>query len=291
MIKIRVPATSANLGPGFDCLGIALGVYNTYEVSSSDTLQFEGIPEKYCNEDNMFVQAYRKAGGKGNIRVKFEYDIPISRGLGSSASLLTGGVLAAQLLNGEVDRRKAFELVSDMEGHPDNAAPSVFGGLTASMKGSSGWITRSLPFSEMLRFTVLIPDYEVLTSEARAILPESYPRSVAASNAGKAILLCEALRTGDMALLKEAATDQIHEPYRGTLIPNYETVRAIAEEDTGGVLVISGSGSTCLLISSRPLSGKAAFQIMTLPEHWAVKELPVCSGPERLEIDSWQAII
>lgn len=291
MIKIRVPATSANLGPGFDCLGIALGVYNTYTVSPSDTFVLEGIPQEYQNEDNMFLQAYRKAGGTAPIRVKFEYEIPISRGLGSSASLLTGGVLAAQLMNGSADLQKAFQIVSDMEGHPDNAAPSIFGGLTASMKGSAGWLTRSLPYSDLLRFTALIPDYEVLTSEARAILPESYPRPVAASNAGKAILLCEALRTGDISLLKEAAADQIHEPYRGTLIPNYATVKAITEEDTGGVMVISGSGSTCLLISSRSLSGSASFQIMTLPEHWAVQELPVCSGPEILENDSWRTII
>ena len=291
MIKLRVPATSANLGPGFDCLGIALGIYNTFEITPADSFRLEGIPREYQNEDNIFLQAYRKAGGTEPICVKFNYEIPISRGLGSSASLLTGGVLTAQLMNRSVDLQKAFQIVSDMEGHPDNAAPSVFGGLTASMKGSSEWITRSLPCSDLLRFTALIPDYEVLTAEARAILPESYPRAVAASNSGKAILVCEALSTGDIRLLKEAATDQIHEPYRRTLIPNFETARTIAEEDTGGVVVISGSGSTCLLISDRPLGDRAAFRIMTLPEHWAVQELPVCGGPEILENDSWQTII
>jgi homoserine kinase len=291
MIKLRVPATSANLGPGFDCLGIALGLYNTFEVTPSDTLILEGIPEAYQNEENMFMQAFRKAGGTGNLHVKFETEIPISRGLGSSASLLTGGVLAAQLLSGEVDIERAFQIVSDMEGHPDNAAPSVFGGLTASMRGTDAWISRRLSCSEGLRFTALVPDYEVLTSEARAILPESYPRAVAASNAGRAILLCDALRTGDIRLLKEAARDQIHEPYRRTLIPNFDTVQKITEEDTGGILVISGSGSTCLLISDHSLTAGASFRIMTLPEHWTVQELPVCGGPERMEDGVWQAII
>ncbi|MBQ9328536.1 MAG: homoserine kinase [Solobacterium sp.] len=291
MIKLRVPATSANLGPGFDCLGIALGVYNTFEVEPDETLLLEGVEEHDNGEDNLFVKAFRQAGGTGNLHVKFEFNIPNSRGLGSSASLYTGGALAAMLMNQAVDIPALFQIVSDLEGHPDNAAPSVFGGMRASMKGSSGWISRPLPVSDLLRFTVMIPDYQVHTEDARAILPDTYPSTIATSNTGKGILLCQALQYGDIALLKEAATDQIHEPYRRTLIPNYELVREIAEGDTGGVLVISGSGSTLLLISDRPLSDRAALNIMTLPEHWAVQELPVCGGPELLENGLWQEII
>ncbi len=291
MLKIRVPATSANLGPGFDCLGIALGLYNTYEISRSNMLYLEGVPKEFNNEDNLFMQAYREAGGTDTLHVKFETGIPISRGLGSSAALLTAGAFTAQILNQSVDRDDVFSIVSDLEGHPDNAAPSVYGGLTASMEGRDSWITRQLPVSDLLRFTVMVPDYKIQTEEARAILPESYPRSIAAGNIGKGILTCEALRTGDISLLQEAARDQIHEPYRGKLIPDFESVRRIAEADTGGVLVISGSGSTCLLISNRPLSDKAAWSIMTLRAHWAVQELPIAGGPEIMENDTWQEII
>ena len=290
MIKIRVPATSANLGPGFDCLGIALGIYNSFEVEPADSLNIEGVPAEYNNEDNLLMRGYRAAGGEGNLHVKCETEIPISRGLGSSASLFTAGVLSAQLLNDNVSQQEAFQIVSDLEGHPDNAAPSIFGGLTASMQGTSKWISRPLNINDILRFTVLIPDYEVLTEEARQILPESYPRAVAASNAARAVLLCRALEKGDISLLRETARDQIHEPYRSTLIPSFAAVKQLAEADTGGVVVISGSGSTCLLISDRPLSDRTAWNIMTLPEHWAVQELPVCTGPERWENDTWQAI-
>ena len=291
MIRIKVPATSANLGPGFDCLGIALGLYNTFEVEESKELVLEGVEERFCNEDNLFVKAYRTAGGSGNIHVKFNYDIPISRGLGSSATLYTGGVLAYQLLNHCLDPQKLFKIVCDLEGHPDNAAPSVFGGLTASMRGTNGWITHSIPLNETLRFTVFIPDVEISTEEARASLPESYPRKVAAANGGKAILMSEALRCGDIDLLRQAAADQIHEPYRRKLIPNFDIVKKTVEYDTGGALVISGSGSTCLLISDHPLSDPAALKIMILPEHWSIQELPVSTGPEYQENDIWQGII
>ena len=291
MISIRVPATSANLGPGFDCLGLALGLYNTFEVEPSDTMVYEGVDEKYQNEDNLFVKAFRTAGGRENIHVKFTYDVPISRGLGSSATLYTGGVLAYQLLHRCLDPDKLFSIVSDLEGHPDNAAPSVFGGLTASMKSPRGWITHAIPLNATLRFTVLIPDVKISTEEARAILPESYPRKVAASNSARAILTAEALRTGDMDLLKQAATDQLHEPYRRKLIPNFDVVKQIIDREDAGALVISGSGSTCLLIGDRPLSSFAGVQIMTLPDHWAVQELPVSSGPEFMENELWRGII
>ncbi len=292
MIRIRVPATSANLGPGFDCLGIALGLYNTFEVEESEKLILEGADERFHGDDNLFVKAFRAAGGTENLHVKFSCDIPVSRGLGSSASMYTGGVLAFQLLHHCLDPEKLFTIVSDLEGHPDNAAPSVYGGFTASMHGSEGWICHPIPVNETLRFTVMIPDFEVSTEDAKALLPENYPQKIAAVNGAKAILTAEALRTGDMDLLRDAASDQLHEPYRKTLIPNFDTVKYIAEADNGGVVVISGSGSTCLLISDRPLSDRAAVRIITLPEHWAVQELPVSSGPEYQENDDlWQEII
>ena len=291
MFKIRVPATSANLGPGFDCLGIALGLYNTFEVEPYHKLMLEGVEKRFANEENLFMKAFRTSGGTGGLHVKFHYDIPISRGLGSSASLYTAGALSAMALNETYDRDELFRIVSSLEGHPDNAAPAVYGGLTASMSGRKGWVASQLPLNENLRFTVLVPDFEVETSDAVSILPDSYPRGVASGNAAKAVFMTEALRLGDIEMLRDAARDQLHEPYRKTLIPNFETVKAITENDTGGALVISGSGSTCLLISDRPLSSSAMLSVMTLPEHWAVQELPVSSGPEYAEDDLWQAII
>ena len=294
MTKIRVPASASNLGPGFDCLGLALGLYNTFEFEPAEETVLEGAEPRFNNNDNLFLQGYRAAGGTGCLHVTFETEIPVSRGLGSSASLLTGGVLAAWLLNGTVDRNAVFQLVSDMEGHPDNAAAAVFGGLTASMKGpgeDAHWITRSLKVSDLLRFTVMIPDYEIQTGEARAILPADIPLAAAAANTGRAVLTCQGLASGDVGLLRAAERDLLHEPFRSGLIPHYDIIRTIAEEDTGGVTVISGSGSTCLLISDRPLGEQARFNLMILPEHWNIRELPVADGPEILENGVWQAII
>ncbi len=292
MIKIRVPATSANLGPGFDCLGLALAAYNTFSIEKSDKLILEGFEERFNNENNMFVRAYRKAGGQ-NLHVIFEEcGIPVSRGLGSSAAITAAGILAYHLLDRNISRQEVFMLASNMEGHPDNAAPCLFGGLTACLKNNDGsYVFRRMPLNEKWHFTVLIPDLEVSTSEARKILPASYSRAEAAGTGAHAILMCEALRSGDTALLKQAAVDVIHEPYRKNLIPHFDTVKAIAESDSGGVMTISGSGSTCLLISEQPLGEEASRLIRELPENWHIECLKKAEGSEMLEDGIWKAII
>ncbi|MCI2154070.1 MAG: homoserine kinase [Solobacterium sp.] len=292
MIKFRVPATSANLGPGFDCLGLALNLYNTFEIEPSDELILENTEPRFANPDNLFVQAFRKAGGK-NLHVRFDCDIPSSRGLGSSAAMIVGGIAAAKLLGIPLTGNQIFELSAEMEGHPDNAAPCIYGGLTACMIRSNGlYLTRKLPLSEVFHFTVLIPDFEVSTHQARSILPEAYPRSVAAGNGAHAVLLTEAFRTGDFELLKEASIDHLHEPYRKTLIPHFEEARKIAESDTDGKLLISGSGSTCLLISTKPLSETAAAEISGLPEEWKILPLQAAhEGTEYFEEGTWKKII
>ena len=280
MIRIRVPGTSANLGPGFDCLGLALDVYNTFETAPADVLSFEGEDERYCNEDNLFVKAYRKAGGTGFFHLSVHSDVPVSRGLGSSTTLCAAGALYAMTVNHCVDYDRLFQITADLEGFPDNAAPAVFGGLTANMKGTNGWISRLLPIHESWKFTVLIPDVKISTDEARRILPRSYSRKTAAASAGRAVLMSEALRSGDLFLLKEAAKDELHEPYRRKLIPGFGLVKKTSEEDSGGVLLISGSGSACLLIADAYLSETAEAFLHTLPDHWEVRRLKVGHGAE-----------
>ncbi len=291
MIKFRVPATSANLGPGFDCLGLALTLYNTFEIEPSGELILENTEPRFCNPDNLFIRAFRKAGGT-NLRVRFDCSIPSSRGLGSSAAMIVGGMTAARLLGVPITSDQLFELSAEMEGHPDNAAPCIYGGLTACMIRSSGhYLSRKLPLSESFRFAVLIPDFEVSTHEARSILPDTYSRSTAAGNSAHAVLLTEAFRTGDLELLKEAARDQLHEPYRSTLIPHFDELRELAEADTDGRLLISGSGSACLLISRRSLSEDAIRRISAFPEHWNVLPLQAAHhGAEYLEEGTWKKI-
>lgn len=298
MTRFRVPATSANLGPGFDCLGLALSIYDEFEITPAETLSLDGVEPRFQSPDNLLVRAYeegmRAAGASGSLHAAFDCSIPVSRGLGSSAALITAGIAAASVLHGNaLSRDRIFALASRMEGHPDNAAPCVYGGLTACLKRSDGsYRMEQLPFSSRIHLTVLIPSVEVSTEAARKILPDSYPRAAAAGNAAHALLMARALETGDFALLKDAADDQLHEPYRSQLIPGFHMIRRIAAADTGGVLVISGSGSTCLLLSPGPLSERAAAEIQGVEGGWRIQETQAAPlGAAYLEEGVWHPII
>lgn len=291
MIELRVPATTANLGPGFDCLGMALSLYNTFTIEASEEMIFENVEERFCNDDNLFLKAFRKAGGK-NLKVRFDCEVPVSRGLGSSASMICGGILAAKLLHESVlSPMEEFELACEMEGHPDNAAPCMFGGLTACLKKDDGsYLFRKMKTAENLFFTALIPDVEESTEQARSILPKQYSKEDTAACISHGILMVEALNRGDLDLMKEASKDRIHEPYRSTLIPHYTDVRNICTAENN-VLLISGSGSTLLSIGLEPLSRDAENEIRKLPENWKIRKLRPAGGAEVQENGLWHPII
>lgn len=286
MLKIKAPASSANLGPGFDCLGLALDLYNTFDVETCEQDRLENVEDRFNNADNLFLQAYHygmtKIGIEDGIHAIFHCDIPVSRGLGSSASMITAGLCAASALHQDaLSENEIFQYASQLEGHPDNAAPCFFGGLTASTEYKDRYVSHHLSLQEDLYFTVLIPDFEVSTEEARAILPESYPREVAAANGGRLLYMCEGLRTGSFSLLQIGARDALHEPYRCQLIPGFDTIKELTERESHGILLISGSGSTCLLISKIPLSETVRCRIAQIKDHhWQIKELRPAIGTE-----------
>lgn len=282
MYTIKTPATSANIGPGFDCLGIALTIYNSFDVSLSEKDELDHVEDRFNNPENLFLQAYHKGcesiGISDHIHASFHCEIPVSRGLGSSSSLIVGGLTAASVLHDDaLSDDQIFELAAEIEGHPDNAAPCVYGGLTASLNTGDRFITHQIPLASGWQFYVFIPDFEVSTNKARAILPESYPRNVASGNAAHAILTTEALRNGNPAFLRVAAKDQLHEPYRKQLIEGYDDLKKITEEATDGTLLISGSGSTCILITKSPLSKTAAEKIHNLPHNWQIHSVKEAS--------------
>ena len=269
MIEICVPATTANLGAGFDCLGAALQIFDTFTAEESISDELLNIASQYNNADNLFLKAFHSISNR-HVRVRFDADIPSARGLGSSAALSAAGVTAALAVeNRPLNADFIFEKTSELEGHPDNAAPAVYGGLTASLKeGKDIYMTRPLSLHPSWCFTVFIPDFEVKTADARAVLPETYPRSVIGSALGHAIWMSEGLRNGDMTALKAAANDVIHEPY------------------------ISGSGSTCLLISQRPLSASGMQEVREQPVHWDIRKTAI--DPHGLAIKEnglWRPII
>lgn len=271
MVNIKTCATSANIGPGFDCLGLALDIYNSFDVEISDKDELINIEDRFNNEDNLFLKSYRQGIKKLNIddhiKVIFNSNIPISRGLGSSSSLIVGGLKAASVLhNNGLSDEEIFDIAANMEGHPDNVAPCIFGGLTASFKTNDHFIYRFLPLSKDLIFTLLIPDFEVSTAEARKVLPSTYERKVAVNNSTKALLLTNAIKDGDITLLKQVSDDEIHEPYRKKLIHDYDEIKDIFKKQTDGVLFISGSGSTCLGISKKELEVKE----LNFSHHWDI---------------------
>ena len=246
MITIKTPATSANLGSGFDCLGIALKLYNSFQVEKYDHNFLENIDEEYNNDNNLFLRAYRLGcetiGKYSPIHVIFDCHIPISRGLGSSASFIIGGLVAASVLHNNIlSEVEIYRLACSIEGHPDNIAPCLYGGLCAGMKiDQKHFLSHKLPIHKDWKYTALVPNVEVSTEEARAALPDHYPRAKVATAISNAILTSQALQEGNLSLLSAATHDIVHDPYRQKLIPNFEIVQQIVKEDTDGILLIRG---------------------------------------------------
>ena len=259
-MKFRIPASSANLGPGFDCFGIAWQCYNEIEfIPREEGLVISGCAEKYCNEDNLAYKAYHAAMSwagqrESGLEIRFgRTDIPVSRGMGSSAALIVGGVVAANAIHGlELSGSELLAIATSVEGHPDNIAPALFGGFTVSAMDGIAAVTTHFPISEKLFFTLLIPDFELSTELARSVLPEAVSRQDAIFNISRSALLIKALERGDRQLMRIALEDKLHQPYRTKLIQGFETAEAAAKKLDAMGICISGAGSTLLCIADRP---------------------------------------
>ena len=259
-MKFRIPASSANLGPGFDCFGIAWQCYNEIEfIPREEGLLISGCEEKYCNEDNLAYKAYHAAMAwagqrESGLEIRFgRTDIPVSRGMGSSAALIVGGVVAANAIHGlELSGSELLAIATSVEGHPDNIAPALFGGFTVSAMDGIAAVTTHFPISEKLFFTLLIPDFELSTELARSVLPEAVSRQDAIFNISRSALLIKALERGDRQLMRIALEDKLHQPYRKKLIQGFETAEAAAKKLDAMGICISGAGSTLLCIADRP---------------------------------------
>ena len=257
MVKFKVPATAANIGPGFDCLGVAFSYYNEFKVEKADKMLIDGCDKTFTTSDNLFNIAFNETmdvlGEKGSYHVHYTPKIPASRGLGSSANIIIAGIKTANILYGKnkkLNNDKIFQIASKIEGHPDNAAPAIFGGLTASIKLENGtFYHKKFTVSNKLHFTALIPNFKTSTSTARKLLPKKYKKVDAISTISHSILMVEALQNGNFDLLKTASKDFIHEPYRKKLIKDYDYIKKTVEKNNDAILLISGSGPTLLVIS------------------------------------------
>lgn len=255
-VRVRVPATTANLGPGFDCLGLALDLWN----ESTFSLEGEGL-HLTCNGEgshfptddrNMVIQGMRFfCDTRGlpfprGVRIACHNDIPVSSGLGSSAAAALTGLLGAAALLGEpLQINEALTLSARMEGHADNAAAALMGGLVIVVAGKGGWLVRKVPIPTV-QMAVVLPAVDLPTHAARAVLPGEVSLKDATYNLGRAVLVVEALRAGDMDLLNQAMDDRLHLPYRLPLIPGGQRALDAAYQAGASAVTISGAGPSLI---------------------------------------------
>ena len=274
-VVVRVPATSANLGSGFDCTGIAFKKYNVFSFELIDNgVEFEGFPDAYANEDNLAYVAYKsvmdKVGVGASVKIKsIRNDIPISRGLGSSAALIVAGAYAANLLSGsQLSIDDVFKICNDIEGHPDNIAPAIFGGLCTSIVNDGMPIAQKYNVSDSIYFTALIPDFKVSTSDARAVLPENISREDAIFNMQRVALLPYAFEHGRLDLISLVTEDRLHESYRKTLFKNIDEVEKAAYDCGALSFAVSGAGPACLTFSKLPIHLELSEKIKNKDNGW-----------------------
>lgn len=267
-LTVRVPGSSANLGPGFDTLALAYKLYCTltFELKDDATANGDGpaidvvgneletLPRDRSNlvtrvlEDNFpeFKTAFNR------LKVTIDSDIPLARGLGSSAACIAGTVWAGLYFSGQIpDRKTALQYAAKIEGHPDNVAASLFGGLTASacVKKSRQYVAASLEWPEDWRPILVVPDREVSTAHARSVLPGKVSMPEAVSNIQNTALLLMAIEKHDRELFKAGLSDCLHEPHRQSLVPEMQEVKNVLRESPALGVVLSGAGSSILVLA------------------------------------------
>lgn len=290
MVKIQAPATTANLGAGFDCLGCALSLHNTYELEEIEHgYEISGCDAAYANENNLVARAYREAMRRMNLpvrglRVRIEASIPLARGLGSSAACIAAGVLGASLLHGgRMDEQALLDAATAIEGHPDNVAPCLLGGLTASMTESGRVYSVRYQPHESIRFCALIPDFELSTEQARGVLPAQVPFADAVYNLSHAAVFARAMELGDARLIAAALSDRLHQPYRKPLFREYDALRERVL-DAGAIgFCVSGAGPTLLsLYTDEGYPERVAQRLCGLENRWQALPLRVAEGARAL---------
>ena len=268
-VSVKVPATTANLGPGFDSLGLALPIYNIVtveetimpgtgiEINIIDETNEQNVLSIPTDENNIVYKAiellYNSIGQTpSELKITIKTNIPIARGLGSSAAVIVGGLMAAnELLGRPADEAALLSIATEIENHPDNITPTVVGGFVVSSLEEDGSVIYSkMNWPKDWNITVCIPDYELSTSIARSVLPAEVPMKDAIYNLKHTAMLVQAVNTHDEKLMKVALNDRLHQQYREKLIPGLKEIKeALKHEENVMGVVISGAGPAILVIS------------------------------------------
>ncbi|MEL7332802.1 MAG: homoserine kinase [Cyanobacteria bacterium J06560_2] len=269
-VTVTVPATTANIGPGFDCLGAALTLYNRFHftpftpLSDSEPFQIsvEGTEANRVNTgpSNLVYRAYLKCYERIGqpappVHIKIHLGVPLSRGLGSSSTAIVGGIVGANAIAGSPLSPFALAtLANEIEGHPDNVVPALIGSAQLAAMANGRLQICELPWHESIVPVVIIPEFELSTADARRVLPGQYVRADAIFNTAHMGLLMRGLATGNGDWIAGGMSDRIHQPYRKKLIPGYDTVHRAALKAGAWGLVISGAGPTLLALAPADMS-------------------------------------
>lgn len=280
MIQVKIPATSANLGPGFDCLGLALQLHNIITVETNQSFKitlggsyYDGIP---TNESNLVWQTMCRFWElihypTPSIALTLENNIPPSRGLGSSSAAIVGGLVAANALAGSpYSKYELLQVANTIEGHPDNVTPALYGGITLSIPTDGGILPRVLSQAPNFKTVVVIPNTHLNTAKARGILPPDVSRKDAVFNIAHVGLLVEAIIREEYALLKEGMRDTLHQKQRAVLIPGLlETLEAALQAGAYGA-ALSGSGPTLMAIIPESVQNDVSQRMITVMEQYGI---------------------
>jgi homoserine kinase len=278
-VKVKVPASTANLGPGFDTIGMAFQLYTTITLEVADTTvvrlhgpNLSGLP---TDKSNLIYQiaarVFEKAGlAVPEIIIDVTSDIPLTRGLGSSASAIVGALVAANELAGKpFTTDELYYMATEEEGHPDNVGASFFGGVIVALMEKDHVPYVRFPVPEHLEAIAVIPEFMLSTEKARDVLPSMYSRQDVVYTASHTGVLVGALATGNLSLLRTAMKDVFHQPYRVPLVPGLDTILAEAHEHGAVGAALSGAGPTIIALvdKRKPTDALQAFMVGTLAEY------------------------
>ncbi len=294
MIKIRVPATSANLGPGFDCIGLALNLWNEVSFEPYDQLTFhvtgEGADTLNGQPHNLLTQSFRRVYelcGKTftGAAIQSSNQIPPSSGMGSSAAAIVAGIFGAnEMLGRLLTSAEMLKLATEIEGHPDNVAPALLGGLVVSVMNEGEVISRRFEIPN-LQAVIVKPELDWPTKVARSVLPASVPRADAIFNIGRTTLVVEALRNGDLSLLRKVMDDKLHQPYRLERLPVVKRAYQAAREF--GAAALSGAGPSILCFAEAEQTQEAKTTIQAVFEAEGVAVRNFVTQPSNVGCGLW----
>ena len=283
MIHIRIPATSANMGPGFDCIGVAVELYNHIWVEEQTTGLTIEVKRKQAipvptDETNLIYETMKyffdqKGLKMPGVRIVQEDYIPMVRGLGSSAACIVGGLFAANALAGNIcDRDELAQMAAQLEGHPDNSNPAIYGSMVVGAQNDTTMNYVRLELPDDLIFATMVPDFPVSTADARRVLPNEYSRGDVVFNASRAALLVASMLTGKYENFDMAMEDRVHQPYRSVLIPGMDEIFAHAKEYGALACYLSGAGSTLMAMVTKDkaeeFEREMSAYLRTLEHNW-----------------------